>query len=148
MGFSRKENRYGLPFPFSGDLSGDQTCISLHWQADCLPLSHLGNQSDDYFIINHEDFLTTSMYFVRAKKQSSYPYVETSNLKGCMSVILKVNSQLYFSCLTFKVTPSHPFLTLTFRVKQKSQKRAVIVRSSLFIYSLTTYQISTTYKST
>ena len=64
------------------------------------------------------------------------------------SIILKVNSKLYFSCLNFKVTPSYPFLTLIFRVKQKSQKRAVIVRSSLFIYSLTTYQISTTFKST
>ena len=64
------------------------------------------------------------------------------------SIILKVNSKLYFSCLNFKVTPSYPFLTQIFRVKQKSQKRVVIVRSSLFIYSLTTYQISTTYKST
>ena len=52
-------------------------------------LSDLESQPDDYFIINHEDFLTTSMYFVRAKKQSSLLCVETSNLKGKRQLLFK-----------------------------------------------------------
>ena len=43
MGFSRKECWRGLPFPPPGDLPqpGIKLCL-LPWQADSLPLSHLG----------------------------------------------------------------------------------------------------------
>ena len=47
MGFSRQEYWNGLPFSFPGDLPNlgtEPTSLSLlHWQADSLPLSHLGN---------------------------------------------------------------------------------------------------------
>ena len=43
MGFSRQEYWSGLPFP-PGDLPylGVKPCL-LHWQADSLPLNHLGS---------------------------------------------------------------------------------------------------------
>ena len=40
MGFPRKEYWSGLPFLPPGDLPNPYL---LHWQADCLPLHHLGN---------------------------------------------------------------------------------------------------------
>ena len=47
MGFSQSEYWSGMPFPPPGDLSGPGvscvSCIFLHWQADSLPLSHLGS---------------------------------------------------------------------------------------------------------
>ena len=44
MGFFRQEYWSGLPFSSSGDLlnQGSNLCL-LHWQADSLPLSHLGS---------------------------------------------------------------------------------------------------------
>ena len=44
VGFSRKEYWSGLPFPFPGDLPDpgiEAVCPA--WQADSLPLSHLGS---------------------------------------------------------------------------------------------------------
>ena len=47
MGFPRQEHWSGLPFPPPGDLltqgSNPSLLRLLHWQADCLPLSHLGS---------------------------------------------------------------------------------------------------------
>ena len=50
--FSRQEYQSGLPFLSPGDLHvenpwtwGSNPCL-LHWQADSLPLSHLGTQSE------------------------------------------------------------------------------------------------------
>ena len=47
MGFPRQEYWTGLPFPLPGDLSDPGIepvfCHLLHWQADSLPLSHLGS---------------------------------------------------------------------------------------------------------
>ena len=43
MGFSRQEYRSGLPFPTPGIFPNQgPTWVLLHWQADSLPLSHLG----------------------------------------------------------------------------------------------------------
>ena len=43
MGFPRQEYWSGLPFPAPGDLSTQGLKLHLlHWQADSLPLSHLG----------------------------------------------------------------------------------------------------------
>ena len=44
MGFFRQEYWSGLPFSSSGDRlnQGSNLCL-LHWQADSLPLSHLGS---------------------------------------------------------------------------------------------------------
>ena len=47
MEFSRQEYQSGLPFPIPGDLPDPGIepaflCL-LHWQADSLPLSHLGS---------------------------------------------------------------------------------------------------------
>ena len=46
MGFPRQVFWSGLPFPFPGDLPnwGIEQYV-LHWQADSLPLSHLGSPS-------------------------------------------------------------------------------------------------------
>ena len=47
MGFSRQENWSGLPFPTPGDLPDPgiepASLLSLPWQADSLPWSHLGS---------------------------------------------------------------------------------------------------------
>ena len=47
MGFPRQEYWSGLPFLSPGDLAnlGIDPCLLrlLHWQADSLPLSHLGS---------------------------------------------------------------------------------------------------------
>ena len=49
--FSRQEYWSGLPFPPPGDLPNPGTELSLlHWQADSLPLSHLGSSN---FLIFH-----------------------------------------------------------------------------------------------
>ena len=42
--FPRQEYKSGLPFPSPGDLPdpGINLCL-LHWQADSLPLNHLGS---------------------------------------------------------------------------------------------------------
>ena len=47
MKFSKQEYWSRLPFPTPGDLPNPRsnTCL-LHWQADCLPLSHFSNQLD------------------------------------------------------------------------------------------------------
>ena len=46
MGFSRQEYWSGLPFPPPGDLPDPGIKLSSPaWQADCLPLSHLGSLS-------------------------------------------------------------------------------------------------------
>ena len=46
MGYPRQEYWSGLPFPSPGALSNPGTdLLLLHWQADSLPLSHLGNPS-------------------------------------------------------------------------------------------------------
>ena len=42
MAFSRQEHRSGLPFPSPGDLSDPGIEPTSAWQADYLPLSHLG----------------------------------------------------------------------------------------------------------
>ena len=45
MGFSRQGHWRGLPFPFPGDLPDPRIePLSPAWQADSLPLSHLGSQ--------------------------------------------------------------------------------------------------------
>ena len=51
MGFSRQEYWSGLPFPSPGELPDpgmEAPCLLrlLHWQADSLPLSHLGSPSN------------------------------------------------------------------------------------------------------
>ena len=47
MGFSRQEYWSGLPFPSPRDLPHQGSNPSLlHWQADSLPLSHLGSPID------------------------------------------------------------------------------------------------------
>ena len=47
MGFPRQEHLNGLPLPSAGDLPNKGSNLGLlqllHWQADCLPLSHLGS---------------------------------------------------------------------------------------------------------
>ena len=47
MGFLRQAYWSGLPFPTPGDLPDPETEPAslhlLHWQADSLPLSHLGS---------------------------------------------------------------------------------------------------------
>ena len=44
MGFSRQEYCSGLPFPSPGDLPDPRIKpVSPAWQADSLPLSHLGS---------------------------------------------------------------------------------------------------------
>ena len=56
MGFSRQEYWSGLPFPPLEDFltQGSNLCLLnlLHWQADCLPLCHLGSSlnADHLFI--------------------------------------------------------------------------------------------------
>ena len=48
MGFSRPEHWRGLPFPSPGDLPDPGTePLSPAWQADSLPLSHLGSHKAD-----------------------------------------------------------------------------------------------------
>ena len=42
MEFSRQEYLSALPFPFPGDLPDSGILCLLHWQADSLPLRHLG----------------------------------------------------------------------------------------------------------
>ena len=57
MEFSRQEYWSGLPLPSPGDLShpGIESAplghFFLHWQADSLPLRHLGSPNDLYYII-------------------------------------------------------------------------------------------------
>ena len=48
MGFTRQESWSGLPSPPPGDLAnpGIKPIHLLHWQADSLPLSHLGSPSE------------------------------------------------------------------------------------------------------
>ena len=60
MGFSRQECWSGLPFPPPGDLPqpGIELCL-LHWQADSLPLSHLGIP-----LVSGEAVIST-VYFLR-----------------------------------------------------------------------------------
>ena len=55
MGYPRQEYWSGLPFPSPGDLPRDgwNPCpgmepMSLHWQADSLPLSHQGSPIKEY----------------------------------------------------------------------------------------------------
>ena len=55
MGYPRQEYWSGLLFPSPGDLPRDgwNTCpgmepMSLHWQADSLPLSHQGSPIKEY----------------------------------------------------------------------------------------------------
>ena len=43
MGFSRQEYWSELPFPSPGDLPDPGVELSSAWQADSLPLCHLGN---------------------------------------------------------------------------------------------------------
>ena len=57
MEFSRQEYSSGLPFPSPGDLptQGPNPCLwcLLHWQADSLPLCHLGSHiSLEHLLIN------------------------------------------------------------------------------------------------
>ena len=49
MGFSRQEYWSGLPFSTPGDLLNPDLCLFhlLHWQADSLPLYHLGSPWTD-----------------------------------------------------------------------------------------------------
>ena len=63
MGFPRQEYWSGLPFPPPGVfLSKGSNLHLLHWQADSLPLSHLGSPPEDvsafhfYFLINASCF--------------------------------------------------------------------------------------------
>ena len=48
MGFPRQEYRSGLPFPSLGifPTQGSNSYL-LHWQADSLPLSYLGNRTKE-----------------------------------------------------------------------------------------------------
>ena len=49
MGFPRQEHWGGLPFPSPGDLPDPGWNLHLlHWQADSLPLSHLGSPLSRY----------------------------------------------------------------------------------------------------
>ena len=49
IGFPRQEYWSGLPFPTPGDLPNSGTELaSLHWQADSLPLRHLGSPLSAY----------------------------------------------------------------------------------------------------
>ena len=61
MVFSRQEHWSGLPFPTPGDLpnSGIQpkSPASLHWQADSLPLCHLGSPD----IVQTENMIETEV---------------------------------------------------------------------------------------
>ena len=52
MGFSRQEYWGGLPFLPPGELpnQGLTLCL-LHWQADSLPLSHLGSPFSKYWLL-------------------------------------------------------------------------------------------------
>ena len=56
MGFSKQEDRSGLPFPPPGELPDPGSNLSLlcllHGQVDSLPLSHLGSPSSGQMIKN------------------------------------------------------------------------------------------------
>ena len=62
MGFFRQEYPSGLPFPSPGDLpdSGIEP-MSPAWQADSLPLSHLGSPKDGLllFLLSYVQPFTT-----------------------------------------------------------------------------------------
>ena len=53
MGFSRQQSWGGLPFPISRDSQGSNPLLLclLRWQADSLPLSHLGSPFFFFIII-------------------------------------------------------------------------------------------------
>ena len=63
MGFPGQEYWSRLPFPSPGDLpvpgiflsQGSNPCL-LHWQADSLPLSHLGSQEREAKSLRHPVF--------------------------------------------------------------------------------------------
>jgi len=68
MGFSRQEYWSGLPFPSLGDLPDPGINLHLlHWQADSLPLNHLGSQRyrgiQIVFYANHISSKTNSPIF-------------------------------------------------------------------------------------
>ena len=54
MGFSRQEHWSELPFPFPGDVP-DTTIepASSGWQADSLPLSHLGSPTQVVLVVKN-----------------------------------------------------------------------------------------------
>jgi len=66
MEFSRQEYWSGLPFPIAGDLpdpgSNPHLLSLLHWQADCLPLCHLGRLTgkQKLRVQHHQTSLTTN----------------------------------------------------------------------------------------
>ena len=51
MGFSRQEYWSGLSFPSPGDLLNPRTESVSYWQADSLPLSHLGSPPPNNFCL-------------------------------------------------------------------------------------------------
>ena len=54
MGLSRQDRGSGLPFPSPGDLtqeSNPRFLNLLHWQADSLPLYHMGGKDKYTFIL-------------------------------------------------------------------------------------------------
>ena len=52
MGFPRQECGSGLPFSSPGDLPNPGSePMSLHWQADSLPLSYQGNPNMNYILL-------------------------------------------------------------------------------------------------
>ena len=71
MGFSRQEYWNGLPFPTPGGLLDPgikpMSPASLHWQADSLPLHHLG--SPIFFIKNTINVAFFFFFSVYASKQ-------------------------------------------------------------------------------
>ena len=55
MGFPRQDYWNGLPFHFPGDLPNPGiNPVILHWQADSLPLNHLGSPKLALFVSLHD----------------------------------------------------------------------------------------------
>ena len=70
MGFLRQESWSGLPFPSLGDLSnpGIKPCLLhlLHWQADTLPLSHMGKQPASLLLHDFTSSIVEEISFDKA----------------------------------------------------------------------------------
>ena len=66
MKFSKQERWSGLPFPSSRDLPGQGSNPHLlHWQANSLPLSHLGSPCVCVFVIIYAmEFFTHCLLYV------------------------------------------------------------------------------------
>ena len=70
MGFPRQESWSGLPFPSLGDLSnpGIKPCLLhlLHWQADTLPLCHMGKQPASLLLHDFASSIVDEISFDKA----------------------------------------------------------------------------------